>query len=559
MRISLGTRGLILAALALAALAIAADSFARPAKPLPALAPAPRDGLSRALEHAQITPAQYALERALSLFHPRQVAARYAGVTRPDPRSATLILRDLSIRLPQLSAAGRETAAALLARPTDNPNPEDPDNSYGPNEATPVCGDFVCIHYVTSTSDQASAPYASQALQVFDDVVWPTEVTTMGYRAPKSDIAAESNGSSSADPTGSKFDVYLANLGDDQLYGYCTSDDPTNPPPYDAWAYCVVDNDYAEAIFSNRTPLENLQITAAHEFFHAVQAAYDWYEDQWIMEATATWIEDEVFDDVNDNLPYLQDGPLHKPGIPLDKGATNADPCCHVYGDWIFFRFLSEWLGDPTLNRLNTTEDTSVVRDIWERLDGSGAGVDNYSMQGVRNALSARGKSFRGAFGKFGWASRISRVIYDEGLDNGYPQAPLSASPMTLRKSAPSRSKSVTLNHQTNKYYEFRRGAGVSSTAKLKFVLDLPSTTTGSFATALVFRASGITPYQFALPRTGNRTFKVPFGSSVTKVDLVLTNGSTRYTCWVSPQSPYACFGAPKDNGRTYKFVARLS
>ena len=43
------------------------------------------------------------------------------------------------------------------------------------------------------------------------------------------------------------------------------------------------------------TPLENLEVTAAHELFHAVQFAYDYDEDAWFMEATATWAEDEVY------------------------------------------------------------------------------------------------------------------------------------------------------------------------------------------------------------------------------------------------------------------------
>ena len=41
-------------------------------------------------------------------------------------------------------------------------------------------------------------------------------------------------------------------------------------------------------------------MTAAHEFFHAIQAAYDWGEDWWLTEGTAAWIKDEVYDDLNE-------------------------------------------------------------------------------------------------------------------------------------------------------------------------------------------------------------------------------------------------------------------
>ena len=87
------------------------------------------------------------------------------------------------------------------------------------------------------------------------------------------------------------------------------------------------------------TPLENLQVTAAHELFHAVQFAYDYYEDGWFMEATATWAEDELFDDVNDNVQYLRRSPITLPGRPMDK--FEDDGVFH-YGVWIFFRYLTE-------------------------------------------------------------------------------------------------------------------------------------------------------------------------------------------------------------------------
>jgi hypothetical protein len=545
------------AAAAALALTISAPALAA-SKPRPALAQAPRDGLTRALEQRQITPAKYALDRALSLFRPGQMSARYEGIVeRPDPHAATILLRDLALRLENLSAADRARARALLARPTDNPNPDDFSNTYGATaEATPLCGDFVCIHYVASTSNASTNEYATQALAVFDDVVWPTEVTSMGYRAPKTDITSENTGASSANVSGSKFDVYLTDLGDDELYGYCTSDDPnvTDPPPYDFSAYCVVDNDY---VGFPGTATDNLTVTAAHEFFHAVQAAYDWYEDQWFMESTATWIEDQVYDAVNDNVQYLSDGPLGRPTVPLDKGATQADPCCHVYGDWIYFRFLSEWLGDPSLSPATVAEDPTIVREIWERADGSLFGPDNHSIQAVRNELTARGKNFRKVFGKFGWANRIAQSVYDEGFANTYPQAPLSAAAMTLSSASPSRSKSVTVNHLTSRYYKFTRGAGAGSSARLRFVLDLPATKTGTFASALVFDSGGgVTPYEFSISSVGDGTFNVPFGSNVTRVDLVLTNGSTRYSCWRG--TVYACMGRPTDDGRTYRFTARL-
>ena len=547
------------------------SALAQGSKPLPALTQTSPDALTRALAAGELTQAQYALQRALSLFRPAQVAARYGEVKRPDPRAATLILRDLAIRVRYLSGADRRQALAILSRPTDS-TPGDPDR-YSTTEQTPVCGTNVCIHYVTTTGDAVATAdmtpnngipdYVDSALQTFQNEVWANEVTMMGYRAPKSDFASSNNGASVSDD-GHKFDVYLANLGDDFLYGYCTSDDPNLEQSshydfFDMSAYCVVDNNFTEPIFSNHTPLQNLQVTAAHEFFHAVQFSYDAFEDQWILEATATWMEDERYDDVNDNLQYLSSGPLRKPGIPLDRSSISQTDF-HVYGDWIFFRYLSE------------TFNQGIVRLIWNRADASedtdlggpdGEGPDDFSVQAVSRVLSSRG-GFRSRFAQFGWMNRVARVpdVYDEGAPNHYPQAPLTDPAQTLSKSAPRRSKSPKLDHQTNAYYEFKRGSGFSSTAKLKVILNLPARSTGSAASVLVFRKNGsVSPFTLGITSAGGGTFKVPFGSGVAKVDVILTNASTRYvgsSCF-SDTTPFACGGAtPRDDNKTYALTARV-
>ena len=247
-------------------LATAAPSLGAPAKRAPLTQTGP-DGLTRALARGELTPAEYALERAVSLFHPARVAARYGPLSRPNPRDATLILRDLALRVRYLdSPVDQARAAAILARPTDNPNPDDPANTYGATaEATPLCGANVCIHYVTSGThavdptdggDAGTTPdYVDAALNVFQNDVWAQEVTALGYRAPKSDISSDNNGSSSADATGGKFDVYLADtrrreplrILHDGRSALRHSGQPLQF--FDASAYCVVDNNFTASQF----------------------------------------------------------------------------------------------------------------------------------------------------------------------------------------------------------------------------------------------------------------------------------------------------------------------
>ena len=100
-------------------------------------------------------------------------------------------------------------------------------------------------------------------------------------------------------------------------------------------------------------------MTAAHEFFHAVQFHYDIGEDIWFMEGTATWIEDEAYDDVNDSLRYLLSSPMGQPTIPLDRNTG-----FRIYGTWIFWRFLAEYFG-------GAIPANGIVRAAWNRADGS--------------------------------------------------------------------------------------------------------------------------------------------------------------------------------------------
>ena len=98
-------------------------------------------------------------------------------------------------------------------------------------------------------------------------------VDWLGYRPPLSDGSIGPEG----DPA-DHIDVYLADLGRKGIYGYCTSDQPDGDATRQVYGYCVLDNDYAHTQFPVHNKLQNLQVTAAHEFFHLVQFGYDWWE-----------------------------------------------------------------------------------------------------------------------------------------------------------------------------------------------------------------------------------------------------------------------------------------
>jgi hypothetical protein len=533
-----------------------ADATQGPAaKKRPALVqPARPDALSRALDAARITPARYALERVRSLFSLQDVRTRFGSVTAPDPRSATMLMRDLALRVDELPPAQRAVARGILARPTDGA--ADPEgDGYTTPEAAPSCSAHVCVHFVTSTSD-APSPEDLDASDVPDYVeavssvlehVWSKEIGDLGYRPPKSDGTSKPKGNPNP-----LLDVYLADVGVFGIFGYCSSDDPNMTGGYKYWdmsAYCVLDNDYDPFQFG-MDPLDALRVTAAHEFFHAVQFAYDFADDPWFMEGTATWIEDVVYDEIDDNLRYLPSGPIGQPTIPLDRNTG-----FRIYGTWIFWRFLAEYFG-------GATPANGIVRQVWNKADGSPVGPDRYSTQAA--ALTVAQQSVNGtpwklrwAFADFGvWNLRPGK-FYDEGTS--YP-APSIARTLTLTRAAPSYRSTASLDHLSNRAVALRRGSKLAGTARLRIVVNGPLYGTGPEASALVIRTNGTSAVRVVnLNANGDGVITVGFGSTISRVIVVMTNASARYEDCYSNQTSFACFGGvPLDQDRPYSFRATV-
>ena len=370
--------------LATCAWSAAAPASAAP-RPLPPLTPAKHDALSRALEQGRLTESQYALERARSLFTLGRVRAEFGHVARANPHAATFILRDLLARTRFLSGSEHAEAKAILSRPDGAPTFLGEPNWDFDAVPTSFCeggGRPLCFHWDNNPTNRDSPPTADtnpangipdqidRTIEVLDNV-WDTETAGLGYRDPLDDSATTLN-----DGGGPQLDIYIADIGSIGLFGYCTSDDPHAyefSAPWAVSAYCVLDDDYRQAQYGiGQTSLEYLQVTAAHEFFHAVQFAYDWFEDYALMEGSAMWMEGQVYPAVIDRINYLGRSALARPGVPLDTGAGGFE-----YGAWLFWRFLTEkvFSGDPT-----------IIREIWERADGgpSPAFGDLYSFQAVR-------------------------------------------------------------------------------------------------------------------------------------------------------------------------------
>jgi hypothetical protein len=495
-----------------------------------------------------------ALAQAQALFAEKSpAAARRQAATRPD---ATMVLNALMRAYDDLSPADKKVADRLLARPTAPGG--DGTVDYQTTEATPVCSTDattpICIHYVTTTSDAPVLTDAAPANGIPDAVdqalataesVHRTYVDS-GYRRPDPD---RSRGGGSG-----LVDIYLADVGARRLYGYCTSDQPQKSNgTYNYWAYCVIDDDFSASQFgSSNTPLENQQVTLAHEYFHAVQFAYDAFEDGWIMEATATWAEEQVYDAVDDNRQYLSAGQISRPRVSLDRFGSAGNH----YGNWIFFQFLTERWTEQTGSM------PTLVLDVWKRMQArSTSDPDRYSTRAVQEVLAQRGAGFTSLYAQFAEGNRRPAKTYSEGSAVEYdPAAPVLS--RTLSSDTRSTGKQYAkLDHLTSAPVRLKPDSGLTqSDWKLRVKVDMPAKASAPVARVAVYRTDGsVSTNALRFKDTGFSSKVVDFSAaSVQYVEVVLVNASRRTTCWTYPQVEFACYGTPKDDNERFDYNASI-
>ncbi|HEY8082233.1 MAG TPA: MXAN_6640 family putative metalloprotease [Solirubrobacterales bacterium] len=311
----------------------------------------------------------------------------------------------LSVLAPASASAGDRWAfRAPAARPTDGP--VDNINAYKAPEApySPACSLHFCVHWVAKgadapkltdangVSDGDGVPDFVERVQGVAEHVHSIENDTLGWREPKSD-GRQGGGSG-------KTDIYLAQIGG-ELFGYAAPDrgqaTQAHRLPRHLHGYLVVDDDYDRSEFPGGTQLGNLKVTIAHEYNHILQFSYDAYQDSWFVEATAVWMEDQVYDGLNDYWRYVRRW-TRSYQVPMTVNAIKE------YGSAVWNQWLAHRYG------------RQLIRDAWDRAVETQPG--GFSVSAYGSAIDAVGGS---SFGRD--FARFSRDLAEWRTTTVFPEA----------------------------------------------------------------------------------------------------------------------------------------
>ncbi len=400
-----------------------------------------------------------------------------------------------------LEQSTQKTLAKQLALPTLS----------GAEQFVISSGGHFKIHYTTSGTDAPDISGINHytGLNLNNATDWATKVATIFE-----DVYAKyySWGYQPAPTPSGTYDIYLRNLILQKYYGVTTGDHPASsaayPNSYTSWM--ELDSSFTNSIFNPQiyNPLLSLQITAAHEYHHAIQYGYTYYFDIWYAEATSTWMEDEQYDSVNQLYSYIQNW-FSRSTSSLDIAASTSTG--GGYGRWIFNRYLAE------------TYTRDMILGVWKRagtLPSPDGNSDIPMSPVIDSVLSSSPYNSSLALDFFGftkqvykrdWSSHISEI---NQIPTHSPIATYSAYPVNSTTAT----SSVTLPHYSFAYYTFLPSTGAPANLTLSI-----KGTSGIKATSFVKNSSGlITEYPFS--SVYSATVTIPGFSSSSEAVLLVTN-----------------------------------
>lgn len=374
-----------------------------------------KDRIDRAFESGEIDERDKVFNYLYLLFDREKLSREFRGKYREPVKSGTIMLQEIDdfVRNSRADKDAEETVRAYMA--TSMPQLEK--QAYSPSGYFRVHYTLKGRHAVPEAdSNKDGIPdYVDRAGAAFDHVKRVT-CGERGFREPIIDKGEKA------------FNIYIYDLNG--VYGmtqaissYKSQADGIRT----ASGRICIDNSYGTDKGFKNSRDDSMRVTAAHEFFHAVQLAYNADADKWWKEASATWNEDEIYNSVNDYFRYIGEM-LTAPEKPLDKKS---------YGAVVFAKYLSE--------RLYGHE---IIKRIWERQS-----TQTNSLAAIDSVLRARkyGQDAGRAFDGFTACNFNPSQYYAEG--NQWQSA---VKIKERHESYPVVQKQDRIDHLSSSYYVFK-------------------------------------------------------------------------------------------------------
>lgn len=286
----------------------------------------------------------------------------------------TPLLLEIRLHWAELSEGVRAEIAGIVAleRPVLPESYDTPDGQFRIHFAR-TGGDSVNMSFGVGPGNIPN--YVLNCADILEYVV-AKEIDTLGFRFPVSDQVPRP----AENP---RFDIYFQALG--QFFYGLTYPDTTIDNGSDAWwatSYTVLQSDYTQLQGYQDRPFDAMAVTLAHEFHHASQWSYDAFEAeerggqayQWWFEASATAMEELVYDDVNDYYGYLISW-FENPDLSL-RFFTTAQTIegLHPYASCIWPLYLIQQF------------EPGIIREIWEECGE----VDGFNTFAAYDSVLAR-------------------------------------------------------------------------------------------------------------------------------------------------------------------------
>jgi hypothetical protein len=303
--------------------------------------------------------------------------------------------------------------------------------------------------------------FADSALAAFERA-WEAIVDGLGYAAPPADTSGG----------GPEYDIYVTDLTAG-LFGQTVLESIIpGPAQNERWqTFLEIDNDFAAL----RTPgIAGLRITAAHEFYHALQVgSYGIWDDAefYFYELSSVWMETVLEPGIED---YLYDLPQYFANFS-GRSLTTITSTYRGYERSIFAMYLDQRFG------------RDVLREVWAALRGTRV------LNALDQALSDRGSSLRNAYREFAlWNHRTRDRAAGTATYLRAWRFPRMMTAASIAWSAPSVRFSGAAEPLSHLTFDLRTGSDTLSTVVVN--ADLASARSGVLAPGMVTVSMATTP-----------------------------------------------------------------